>query len=174
MKIEIVPYLEINGCRTFPDDVVIKIFEKMVSDRTTKVVFYNGKTRTVQDFIRLLKSPENNVVFGLVDGEVSGVAWLNEVNDNYGTAHFCIFKEAWGKCSTELGRAALNYWFSFKRDTGDPVLDVILGVTPSRYKNVLRFIESLGFKQIGEVPKVLYVEETGERMSAIFSYCERF
>jgi len=171
--ITIVPYVELEGIYTVPDETVKAVFFKMHLDGTWGTVFYDGLTNTPEDFIALLRSPMNYPVFVLVDGIVGGVAWLNELRNNHGTAHFVVFKEHWGKNSTAMGKEVLQYWFSFKHEDGKPVFDVILGVTPSEYKPAIRFVTSLGFRVVGEVPKVIYNAYTKTNSNAVLSYCER-
>lgn len=138
----------------------------MVFDGTFETVFHDGTVKTEDDLLRLLKSPYNYPCFGLVNGSIRALAWLNEHHGNYATAHFCVFKESWGQDARDIGKEVLSYWFSFPGTNG-PLFDVILGVTPSEYKHVIRFIKSIGFTIVGEVPKIL------KGKNAVLSYCER-
>lgn len=171
--IEVLPYVELDGKYTVEDEVVRVVFFKMLADETFQVVFYDGTVETPEAFINLLRAPHNYPVFVFVDQKIGGVAWINDAKDNHATAHFCVFREHWGKESVAMGKAVLDYWFSFTREDGSPMFDVILGVTPAVYKPALRFITQLGFKVVGEVPKVIYNAYTQQRGSAMLSYCER-
>lgn len=154
--------------------MVRQVFYKMQSDKTFEIVFYDGKTKTPDDLLSLLKNPGNYPVFVFVDNQLRGLAWFNDLHDGHATAHFCVFKEAWGSLAKEMGKKVLDYWWSFPHPTGKGyLLDLLLGVTPSSYKAALRFVGQLGFKQIGEVPRILHNGHSNERMNAILSYCER-
>lgn len=172
-KIEVFPYVEINGARTLSDDVIRNVFRKMQLDKTLEIVFYDGVVKTEDDLLRLLKSPHNYPAFVLVDGNIRAFAWFNDLHDGYATAHFCVFKESWGEEAGEMGKKVLSYWFSFKKEDGSPMFNLILGVTPSHYRHALRFIATLGFQTIGKVPRILYNAYLNKRVNAILSYCER-
>lgn len=169
----VLPYIEINGVRTVPDDVILHIFQKLQSDKTLSIVFYDGSVRTEDQFLNFIKSPMNCVCFGIMDGSISGLAWLNDINDGRGTAHFCVFKESWGKNAKLMAKEVMDYWFALTTSTGKPLFHLILGVTPSNYKPALRFVSQIGFTLIGEVPKVLFNAYSNSRINAILSYCER-
>ncbi len=170
--INVLPYVELNGKWIVDDSVIASVFYKMVSDGTAETVFYEGEILSPEDFIRVLKSPGNLPCLVFVDEVIQGIAWLNELKGNHATAHFCVFKESWGQNSKDMGLAVLKYWFSFENN-GKPLLDVILGVTPSEYRFALKFITDLGFKVVGEVPKVLYNVYKGAQSNAVLSYRER-
>lgn len=171
--IDILPYVRMENGPSVPDETVRAVYQKIKLDGTFDTVFYDGSVRSEDEFFGLLRSPENYPIFILVDGVIGGVAWFNDLFRNRATAHFCGFKEVWGKHSVEMGKAALDYWFSFTKKDGSPMLDVILGVTPSEFKHAIKFIQSLGFKIIGEVPKVSYHANTSKYSSATLSYIER-
>lgn len=170
----LLPYVQLDGVYTVPDEVIVSVFYKMVSDKTAEIVFYEGTIRSPEDFLKTLKSPSVLPVFVLVEGKLQAVAWINDLKFNHATAHFCVFREAWGKYSRDMGREVLRYWFSFKKDEGSPLFDLILGVTPAEYKFALKFVSDLGFKIVGEVPKVLYNAYKQKSSNAVLSYCERF
>lgn len=171
-NISVVPYVEINGQRTIPDDVVRKVFWKLKDDGTLKVVFYEGLVKSEDDLLKLLKNPHNYPCFVFVNDDLRGLAWFNDLHDGYATAHFCVFKESWGRESLEMGKKVLDYWWSFPKGDG-PLLDLLLGVTPSKYSHALRFVSQLGFKAIGEVPRILHDAYENKRVNAVLSYCER-
>jgi hypothetical protein len=171
--IEILPYAELETGPTVSDETIRVIYEKMKSDGTLYTVFYDGTINSAEQFLSLLKSKNNYPIFILIDGMIGGVAWFNDLFRNRATAHFCGFKEVWGTHSVDMGKEALKYWFSFTNKDGSPMLDVILGVTPSEFSHAVNFIQKLGFKIIGEVPKVSYHEKTNSYSSATLSYIER-
>jgi hypothetical protein len=144
------------------------------SDGNLEIVFYDGKIKTPSVLVGLLQNPENYPVFVLVDGHLRGLAWFNDLRDGHATAHFCVFKEAWGVIAREMGKKVLDYWFSFPHPSGSgPLLNLVLGVTPSHYTWALRFISQIGFKQVGEVPNILYHAYENRRVNAVLSYRER-
>ncbi|MDD5189447.1 MAG: hypothetical protein PHE50_00210 [Dehalococcoidales bacterium] len=171
--IKIVPYVKIDGMFSIPDEWSISVFNKIKKDGLFEKVFYDGEVRTQEDFLNLLKSPVNYPIFILVDGILLCLAWINDLHSNHATVHFYTFKESWGRHSMAMGQKAIEYWFNFKKEDGSNRFDVLLGITPSEYKSVHRFIEKIGFTILGEVPKVLFNIYTQQRMGAMLSFCTR-
>lgn len=172
-EIEILPYISVNGKWSLPDSFVKSFFEKIERDGIVPHVFYDGKVRTTDQFLGLLKNHHNFHSFIMVDGSVKGLAWLNDLNRNHASVHFLSLKEVWGHQTVRMGRKILECWFSIKDGEGSPRFDLLLGVTPAPYKTVLRFIKQIGCTLIGEAPKVLYNGYEHKYMNAVFSYIER-
>src|SRR6185436_4992836 len=172
-EIEILPYANVNGKWSLPDSFIHSFFAKMERDGEIPRVFYDGTVTKSDEFLTLLQNPNNLPVFVLVNGTVLGLAWLNAINGNHASCHFLSLREAWGKESVRMGKKVLDYWFSFKRENGKLSFDVLLGVTPSNYKTVLRFIKEIGCTLCGETPKVLHNGYEDKYMNAVFSYIER-
>lgn len=172
--ITILPYSKVDEVWTVPNETIFGIFQKLHTDGTFKTVFYDGKTKTKEDLLSIFQSPNNLVIFILVDGFIRGIAWINELNENHASVHFVGFKEVWGKQTVEMGKRALQFWFDFKKLDGSPRFDLLLGVTPSTYIHTLRFIKQIGCQLIyPAVPKVLFNGYENKRMNAIFSFIER-
>lgn len=171
--IQILPYTKLNGEYTIDDNTLIALYYKMLGDKTFEIVFYDGEIRTSEDFLRLLKSKENFPAFVIEDNKIKAFAWLNDLKDNHAIAHFCVFKESWGNGVRDFGIEMLKYWFSFPKEDGAPLFDIILGVTPSGYKVVLKFIKDIGFHIVGDVPQVIWDAYKKRHTSATLSYCER-
>lgn len=170
--IDLVPYVEVNGTRTVSDGLLRQTFEKIKEDGSHISVFSEGGVKTPDDFIKMMKSPQNLPVFVLVDKKISGLAWINGCVENRAFGHFCFFKEVWGTRSLEMGKAVLKYWFSFPGNDG-PLFDIILGMTPGGNKKALGFITRLGFERVGEIPKMSRNAYTGDRDSIVLSYYMR-
>ena len=170
--ITLIPYVEIDGARTVSDSVVKEAFRKTVQDKTHTTVFYDGKIKTEDEFLDLMKDPKNLPVFVLVDDKLSGYAWINSIADNHAFAHFNFFKETWGKCAEDIGKSLLDYWFSFPGSNG-PMFDVLIGMIPKFNTKANRFIERLGFVRVGEIPMMLRNAYAGERTAAVLSYKTR-
>jgi hypothetical protein len=143
---DILPYVEIDGARTVPDVYLTGCYNQLVEDGTADIVFSRGEVKNSQEFIQLMKHPNNLPLFVVIDKQIKGVAWLNHVSGNYAFGHFAFFKETWGK-TKEMGEAIIDYWFSFPGENG-PLFDVIVGMVPSKNPRAIRFVEKLGFTQL--------------------------
>jgi len=145
----LVPYAEYNGARSVSDDTVAGLFCELDDDGVIEAVF-NESIRTEQDFILLMKSPDNLPVFVVLDGELVAAAWLNSITRNHASVHFIAVKRCRGR-SVEMGLRVVDYWFAFPGDNG-PLLDVLIGNTPANNRLAVQYIKRLGFIEIGEIP----------------------
>lgn len=171
-EIGLMPYVEINGTRTVSDDDMEKFFQRIQQDGSANIVFYGDKIKTAKDFISFMKDTKNFPTIITVDGLISGIVWLNGISKNYAFGHFCLLRNTWGEHTLHIGQKVLDYWFSINDKHGDPVLDVIIGIVPSFNTKALKFIERLGFKRVGEIPKMVK-DDMGNQHSSVISYYER-
>ena len=146
----LIPYAEVNGARSISDELIIDLFMELYDDGVITSVF-SDELRDAQGFIRFLKDPANLPVFIVVDGEITGVAWLNGIYRNHALSHFVYVKRCWGKRSIDMGFRVIDYWFSFPGERG-PLLDVLIGNIPARNRLAIKYIQKLGFVEIGEIP----------------------
>lgn len=151
--IELIPYVKVNDEWTIPDHVMAAIYYQMQIDGTLKTVFYDGKMNSPEELVSMMQDSLNLPVIVLVDKKVSGIYWLNGVAGNYAFAHFCAFKETWGKCTKEIAERVLDYWFSFKGSDGY-LFDVLLGMIPEFNERAIRYAEDVGFCRVGVIPKM--------------------
>jgi hypothetical protein len=164
--ITLLPYVEIEGHRSVPDEYIRKVWREMLQDRSAHVVFQAKEVKSEQEMISYLKDPNNLVVFVFVGEEPAGVAWLNGIRGNYGNGHFCFLSKSWGKYTEQMGREILNYWFSLELN-GKPIFDVIIGKIPEWNRKAIAFTKRLGFTELGVIPKI----EQGHGVS--INYVER-
>tara|TARA_R100001530_G_scaffold20511_3_gene17089 strand:+ start:1201 stop:1743 length:543 start_codon:yes stop_codon:yes gene_type:complete len=170
----LVPYVNENGTWTLPDDFLLAMAQKTQEEGTFQHVFYEGDIRTPPDFLAMMKLQSNIAVFAFKENRPVGFAWLNGVMKNIAFAHFCFLKDSWGKDTVEAGKQIIDYWQKFRNQGGDPLFDVLFGVTPSGYGSALKYIQRLGFVRMGVVPGMLQNAYAGERDSAVLSYLSRF
>lgn len=137
-------------------------------------MFYEGKIRTPQDFLAGMKSRNNVPVFAFQETRCLGFAWLNGNSGSHAFAHFCTLRRAWGGLAHEVCRLFLDYWWSFRADSGAALLDLIIGVISERNTRAVRFTEKLGFVRLGVIPKMIHDVYEGERQGAVILYYSRY
>jgi RimJ/RimL family protein N-acetyltransferase len=132
-------------------------YDISVRDGTTKTVFFDGSIHSRDMFLETVKAPSNIVCFFFRGrSEVpEAFAWLNALGGHTAFAHFSILKSAWGGAALEFGRMALDYWFSFNRADGSPLLHLILGTIPSVNRRAIRYVKALGFRSCGAIPNLV-------------------
>jgi len=166
----LIPYVVLDGQMTVSDEQVKAVYRQLVDDGTINVVFYDEVMKSEDDFLTFMKNKDNIVVFPVRDKKLMGVAWLNNLTKNQAFAHFALFKEAaLKKYTEEIGKEILDYWMNMPGNDG-PLLDVLMGLIPEFNQKALYYIERLGFKRVGRIPKI--VLRKGGKEAAILSYYE--
>ena len=161
----IIPYVEVNGARIIPDDMIEALWEKGIAEALDTKVF--GEKKTFWEFLDMLKSNKNLSLFMFKENGKSplGIAWINGLTRTHAFAHFMFLKEAWGMHTMPLGRACCRYWFAL--GSPDPILDILVGNIPSSNRAAIRFVQRLGWTVVGEIPHLAYDG------AMTVTYCER-
>jgi RimJ/RimL family protein N-acetyltransferase len=169
----LIPYINIDGTWTLPDDVMRGLYQLIVHDETDKVFFYGGMVRNGDDFIQACRNNSNPCVVLEDNGDPVAIAWLNNLEGKSAHAHWIAFKRVWGTGKAqEAATRILKYWFGFKYD-GIPLFEVIVGVYPDNNKFIDNFVRKLGFTIIGNIPHLLQNNLTNRSMGANIAYVER-
>lgn len=137
----------------------------------TDMVFSQDRVEESEQFIRLMKARRNIVQFVWDGNDVLAVTWINSVASNFAFGHFCVFKEAWGKRSEEIGRLIRNYWFDLETN-GSHVLDVIIGMMPARNRLAHNFVQRVGWVNLGTIPGMFKLTN-GDKDDAVIYYTSR-
>lgn len=166
----IIPYVITDGILSLPDSIMRNIYDSMCENKLDKIVFSSGEINTFDKFILFMKNPANVMHTVWEEDRIQMLAWLNNFGQNYAFAHFCCWPETWGKTSVQLGGETLKYWFGFSKETGEPVLDVILGFMPKKNKLAVRYIQKVGLNILGEIPDIRFGENSD---GAVLSYIKR-
>jgi RimJ/RimL family protein N-acetyltransferase len=163
--------VQIDGEWILPDYELDRIFQKIRSQGLLKTTFWEERVQYYLQFEGMMKSPNNHPVL-FYDGRVCvGLAWLSGVSGNFAFTHYCLFREVWGKRTLEIGQKALDYWFSWPGEDG-PLLDVLIGILPGFNKRAHRFADRLGWKRLGEIPR-MFKDRQGDRDHAVVYFKER-
>ena len=170
-EIILVPFVQSDDVWTVKDDILIRVYDKLIEDKILHVIFCDGTIRSSEEMSVFFKNPGNYPVFILADGKLSGFAWLTSPKGNYAFGHFCFFREAWGKNTLPLGKEILKYWFNFNMN-GNHVFDIILGLVPTANSRALKYIRNLGGKAVGKIPHVVHDAYRGKKTSAMLFYFE--
>ena len=163
---KIFPYVPYEGVWTFNDEFLETVFDKMVDQKLLKTTFWEGSITNEAQFVGMVKNSNNHVVFFLEDDDCVGFAWLSAVTSNYAFAHFCLFREMWGR-SVKIGKDCMDYWFSWPGD-GGPLLDVIVGIMPGVNKPAHKYVEKLGWIRLGIIPNMFRDKERNQEDAVIY------
>jgi len=163
----IMPYVLVDGTWSIPVDVMGQIYVRMVEENKAGSLFYNGGISSPYDFIDFMQD-KNNYPVVIFDGtmDVGMLAWLNPMNDGNAQAHFCTFK---GHNPLKMGKALLEWWGNYE-DSNGVLFKTIVGITPETYYMALKYIDKLGFTQIGILPNFCYLKKEDTRVGGVVSY----
>ncbi len=170
--VALVPYVKIDDAWTVPNDVIRGLAEQFQKEGTFGLVFFEGYIKSPADFLEAMQAPGNVPVLVYAGHGPVGIAWLQGVGGSIAFAHFCFLKRTWGRQSLEIGRLLLKYWMSFQSD-GGAVLDTIIGNIPTMNSRAISYVRKIGFRLLGDVPRMMR-SESGERRSATILYYSRF
>ncbi len=165
-EIKLVPYVQIEDEWILSEVFLDSVFDKMVGQKLLKTTFWEGRVTDESHFVNLARSPNNHMVFFFEERNCVGFAWLSAVTSNYAFAHFCLFKEIWGR-SDEVGKKGVDYWFSWPGTEG-PLLDVLIGIMPGFNKLAHKFVERLGWTRLGVIPGMFRDSDRNREDAAIY------
>ena len=162
--------LKIIPGQALKDGALEILYEKMVEDHTSETVFMDGSISNAQEFVKAMKGVQ---FFCVVDNEKPAMMfWLNNFTSRAAQAHFCVFKEFWGKRGIELGKHCLQE-FLHKQDDKGYILDVITGQIPTRNKRAVQYVKKVGMKKVGVLPKSIWNKTTQKSEDTLIVYIER-
>ena len=165
--VSLLPYAEVGGYWTISDEIILGFANQAISEGTFDSVFVESRVAKPEHFLAVMKQPANVSVFFFVGTDPIGVATLTGCHGNRAFGHFLYLRRAWGKYTEQAGRLALDYWFSFK--VGDAQLfDVILGIVPSANVRAIDYVQRIGLKVLGEIPKMVRVNGAAKPATVVY------
>ena len=170
-KVTLVPYVGIDGDWILSEDFLDDIFDKIYRQSLIKTTFWEDGVTDPSQFVKMMRNPQNQPVFFFEETNCVGFAWMSGLSSNYGFAHFCLFREVWGRNSREIGLDTLDYWFSWPGANG-PLLDVIIGIMPGFNVRAHKYIEGLGMTRLGIIPG-MFRDASREQDDAVIYYKTR-
>lgn len=143
----IIPFAKLDDGWILPDKVLSVVFNMIMECGAGKDLFFDGRVKCADDFIRDMKDPGNSVVFVSNGKTIVGGAWLNNMRENSAFGHFFALPPIWGN-SANIMRPILDHWFSCE------LLDVIIAEYPACHDRVTSFLEKVGFTVLGKIPEI--------------------
>ena len=153
---------------TLPDEGLRGIWERMLAEGKVTDLFYSGGIDTCDDFVQALRSPwvAPVVVVDTHDAAPVMLAWLTNLSGGSAFVHYCTL----GPPRRDAGRALIAYWERLLDQAGDPLIEVLLGITPATHLAALRVIQIMGFTNGCTIPGYCIVATHPERVGGVLSY----
>jgi len=172
-EIKIIPYIEVNGMRTFSDSVIMGLFDRVKDESLYPVVFYEGTVTTREGFMMLMKEHLNHLYVLTRDKKIFGFVWLNRFEGRTAHLHFCTFRNSWGTGSNVMSaKKTLSCLMNLKADNGY-FYDLLIGFLPVWNTHAIGFVKACGAKSSRIIPNAIYNMTSGESEPAEFIYLTR-
>jgi len=154
-------------------DTLEAMYDLMVESGQKASVFYDCRCSTKGDFFEMMNNTNMHYWALYYEGNLSGFAWINSIVGKSGFAHFCMFKNVYGRSSdgvsksVELGRFVVSNWVRHTDRNGEYLLDVLVGITPKRNRMALKWVQRIGAVRRGDVPFGAWMADIGKSEDAV-------
>lgn len=166
MSVDLTGYGLVPYSEKMTDDFLAFLFEQMQEDGTASQVFLEQEITDAEKWMDFVESPGVHLFVPFSEGAPAGVCWLDRFQEKWAQYHFCLFKGAWGHGrSIELGKWVLNKLLNMKDEHGY-LLDMLVGVLPSRHRLALRYVRKCGGQVNGLLPLGVFNGKTGQSEEA--------
>lgn len=155
--IDITPYIEINGSRTFTDMFLTSIYRKMCHDKTLQSTFLYGTIRNELEFISFCKRSDIRLWFITYEKQELGFFWLDTFSGHACNIHFCTFSEYWGDVLlVTAGYQVFKTLFNMRDTNGNTLFPVLIGEISTKNEYAIEYTKKVGMVEVGVVPKALW------------------
>lgn len=153
---------------TLPDEGLRGIWERILTEGKVSDLFYSGGIETCDDFVQAIRSPwvAPVAVVDTTNAMPVLLAWLTNLGSGSAFVHYCTL----GHPRRDAGRALLAYWEHLVDEAGDPLIEVLLGITPETHVAALRVIRIMGFTNGCTIPRYCQVAVPPGRVGGVLSY----
>lgn len=163
MSFELVPYMEWDGVRSFPDSFMENLFERMVVEGKVSTVLYDEDTHDSGSFVRLLKT---SVCWLVIQHEVVvGLVWLTHQESRFARMHWVVFDTCPRREMFHMGRFVNSSILNMKDKAGNYIYDMLLGFVPTANKVAIKYVQKCGGKLCGEIPNGAWIACRGRSES---------
>lgn len=169
----LLPYTALDGIPTFTDSFIRGLFERMSQEGLVERVFYDGTITTPDAFLQMMKFNQISLFVIEFRGEIAGCCWLNNFASRRGEFHFCFFDNLRGQDAVGVGRDVVCDLLYMEDSAGNPIFDLLFGMTEVANKPAEFWCRKMGFEYLGIIPSVLWNANLKKSVPAHFWYVER-
>ena len=156
---------------------VARLWYALRASGVAAAVFYGGQVHDEYEFVNLVRLHWNHFWAVYWEGEPAGFVWLNDMREKSARVHFAFFRNAWGRGpeapSIILARFMNATLLRLKDASGEYMLDVLYGFTPTRNQIAIKRMQLTGVVIQGIVPNGAWFADTGKSEDAVFSTITR-
>lgn len=173
-EVELIPYCEIDGIRTFQDSEILTFYDRMEQEGTAQHFFNGGNIANREQWLRFMKKPENFLYVVYADKKLASLCWLNQVKTKSAYIHFCSFNNGlMPDDKISVGKQVMDIFINKKTKDNDFVFDVLIGTLLSSNQIAVQFVQKIGFKIAGEIPNGVWNNITNKSEPLVLSYFVR-
>ncbi len=171
-KFNLIPYIEIDGIRTFADSDILSIYEKIIEEGKG-YIFKDGTIYDGSAFLRAMKD-NNTLLYAVYNkDELLGIIWLNRFEGKLARVHWCTFDGISTKTKIQAGRYVIKKIMNMRDAKGNYIFDLLLGYMPISNDDAIRFVRLCG-GIIGEaIPNLIWDSERDKSEPGVISYYSR-
>jgi len=165
------PLFDAAGTRLVGDDMLREVWRRIVMENKVELTFYGGGINTPSEFLEFILQPRimASLVIEATTGQPRVLGWLTHAGECSAFAHYCVI----GPFQRSVGRTLLDHWCGLTDATGQPLFDVLLGITPEVHTAALRVARIMGFSTVGTIPKYCRCLSAGGRCGGVLTCFER-
>jgi len=170
--IEIMPYIEVDGIRTFTDSEILSIYDRTIKEGKG----YIFKDGTIYNRLRFLEVMKNEGTFLYIiyyRNDLLGITWLNRFEGRLARIHWCMFDGISAKQKIRAGRYISQKLINMKDKEGNYIFDLLIGYMPASNKSAIQFVQMCGSKICGEIPNLIWDKEKSESEPGVIGYYQR-
>ena len=163
MSFKLIPYIEWDGIRSFPDSYMNTLFERIEFEGKADTVFYEETVHSADGFLKILKNSAAWIVS--LDEIAIGLIWLNHHEGRFARMHWVVFDACPRRELFALGRFSYSQILHMRNKSGEYIYDMLLGYTPLRNKVAIKYVQKCGGKLCGEIPCGAWIAKEGRSES---------
>ena len=170
---KLLPYTALDGIPTFTDSFIRGLFERMSEEKLVERVFYDGTVTTSDQFLQMMKHGINRLFVIEFKEEIAGLCWLNNFSTRRAEFHFCFFSNLRGLDAVTVGRDVVCDLLYMEDAAGNPVFDLLFGMTEVDNKPARFWCKGMEFGYMGVLPSAVWNAGLQKSVPAHFWYTER-
>lgn len=152
----------------FKDSEIMGLYDKMVSEGTSDIVFYDGIIKNREMFLSEMKSNRCKLHI-LFDKEPIAIVYLNMFEGRTARFHFCAFSKIWGGEAIKAGRFICGEILNYKYEE-DYIFDALTGRIPVSNKKAVEYLKKMGAVIAGKIPLGIW-NERNKKSEDCFIVC---
>lgn len=153
-KVNLLPYCEIDGLRTFKDSEIGYLFTLIQKESKTESLFSDGSVQSELDLIALFKKDDRKLWIVSYKDKIKGLAWLSDFRQSTACVHFVCFGV--DISLLKVAQQSIRQLIYMKDINNQYIFSVLTGFISEKNTKAIEFTEKMGLVFVGKVPNAIY------------------